>query len=98
LIRRLRNVQSGECLLPGGIIALVLLVTQGPLVAGLDHIRFLVLLDLPRVIGWAALLLAVVRVNDLLHVVPARQFVVLRIINELGIMSFLLRMIHLAGD
>jgi len=95
LIRRLRNVQSGECLLPGGIIALVLLVTQGPLVAGLDQIRFLVLLDLPRVIGWAALLLAVVRVNDLLHVVPARQFVVLR---ELGIMSFLLRMIHLAGD
>jgi hypothetical protein len=95
LIRRLRNVQSGECLLPGGIIALVLLVTQGPLVAGLDQIRFLVLLDLPRVIGWGALLLAVVRVNNLLHVVPTRQFVVLR---ELGIMSFLLRMIHLAGD
>ena len=95
MIRRLRNVQSGECLLPGGIIALVLLVTQGPLVAGVDQIRLLVLLDLPRVIGWGALLLAVVRVNDLLHVVPARQFVVLR---ELGIMSFLLRMIHLAGD
>ena len=95
MIRRLRNVQSGECLLPGGIIALVLLVTQGPLVAGFDQIRFLVLLDLPRVIGWGALLLAVVRVNNLFHVVPTRQFVVLR---ELGIMSFLLRMIHLAGD
>ena len=63
--------------------------------AGLDQIRLLVLLDLPSVIRWAALLLAVVRVYDLLHVVPARQFVVLR---ELGIMSFLLRMIHLAGD
>ena len=49
--------------------------------AGLDQIRLLVLLDLPRVIGWAALLLAVVRVNDLLHVVPARQFIILRIID-----------------
>ena len=64
--------------------------------AGLDQIRFLVFLDLPRVIGWAALLLAVVSVNYLLHVVPACQFIVLLIINELGIMSFLKRMIHLA--
>ena len=64
--------------------------------AGLDKIRFLVLLDLPRVIGWAALLLAVISVNYLLHIVPASQFIVLRIIYELGIMSFLKRMIHLA--
>lgn len=73
-------------------------MTQGPLVAGLDQIRFLVLLDFPRVIGWATLLLAVVSVHNLLHVVSARQFIFLRIIYELGIMSFLLRMIHLAGD
>jgi hypothetical protein len=71
-------------------------VTQRTLVAGLDQIHFLVLLDLPRVIGWAALLLAVVSVNYLLHIVPASQFIVLRIINELSIMSFLDRMIHLA--
>ena len=71
-------------------------MTQRTLVAGLDKIRFLVLLDLPRVIGGAALLLAVVSVNYLLHVVPASQFIVLLIINKLGIMSFLKRMIHLA--
>jgi hypothetical protein len=56
-------------------------VTQGPLVAGLYQIRLLVLLDLPRVIGWAALLLAVVRVNNLLHIIPTRQFIILRIID-----------------
>ena len=71
-------------------------MTQRTLVAGLDKIRFLVLLDLPRVIGGASLLLAVISVNYLLHVVPASQFIVLLIINELGIMSFLKRMIHLA--
>ena len=71
-------------------------MTQRTLVAGLDQIRFLVLLDLPRVIGGPALLLTVVSVNYLLHIVPASQFIVLLIINELGIMSFLKRMIHLA--
>ena len=71
-------------------------MTERPLVAWLDHRLFLVLLDLPRVIRWAALLLAVISVNNLLHVVPACQFIVLCIINELGIMSFLKRMIHLA--
>ena len=73
-------------------------MTQGPLVAGLGQIRFLVLLDLPRVIRRATLLLAVISINNLFHVVPTRQFIILRIINELGIMCFLLRMIHLAGD
>jgi hypothetical protein len=64
-------------------------------VAGINKIHFLVLLDLPRVIGWAAVLLAVVSVNYLLYVVPASQLIVLLIINELDIMSFLKRMIHL---
>jgi hypothetical protein len=98
LICSLRNVKSSKCLFSGCIITLVLLVTQWTLVAWLDQIRFLVLLDLPRVIGWPALLLAVVSVNYLLHIVPASQFIVLRIINKLGIMSFLKWMIHLAWD
>ena len=64
--------------------------------AGLCQIRFLVLLDFPRVICGATLLLCMVSVNYLLHVVPAGKFIVICIIDKLGIMSFLKRMIHLA--
>ena len=64
--------------------------------AVLCQIRFLVLLDFPREICGASLLLAMVSVNYLLHVVPAGKFIFICIIDKLGIMSFLNRMIHLA--